>query len=266
MKARDRYTFGDNDRASARLRRLARLYEPETRELLRRHGTRAPRLAIDLGCGPGWSTRLLREVLSPFRTVGLDASERFVAEARRGHGAELEFLVHDVTRAPFPTPKPNLLLCRFLLTHLRLTCLQQVLAIWASVSAPGARLLIHETERLEADHPALRRYYELVDELQAHHGQALHVGRELEGCLATSEWKVIDSHSHLLEKPAAAMADLHLANLRTWREEEYARTNLDPRELEQLEGALERIARGTEHGGTVWNAARQIAAELRQGL
>jgi hypothetical protein len=51
--AANKYTFGDNLRASARLRRLAEMYEPESRELLRRSGIRAPRLAVDLvsvGC------------------------------------------------------------------------------------------------------------------------------------------------------------------------------------------------------------------------
>ena len=60
-----RYTFGDNEQASLRLRRLAEIYEQETRELLQRGGIHAPRLAVDLGCGPGWSTQLIRDVLNP---------------------------------------------------------------------------------------------------------------------------------------------------------------------------------------------------------
>ncbi len=257
--AKDNYTFGDNSRASARLRRLAELYEPETRELLERHGTRAPRLAVDVGCGPGWSTRLLHDVLTPVRTLGLDASERFVAEARCTHGPELEFMVHDVTVAPFPVPESDLLLCRFLLTHLRQP--ELALGTWASVSAPGARLLVHETERLEAEHPTLRRYYDLIAKLQAHYGQELHVGGRLEGCLAQTPWRLVESRPQMLEKPAASMAELHLANLRTWRADEYARKNFDPCELERLDASLERIASGVEDGGKVWNAARQIAAE-----
>jgi hypothetical protein len=54
------YTFGDNKEASHRLRRLAKLYEPETRALLELFfdsgEARTPQLAIDLGCGPGWTT------------------------------------------------------------------------------------------------------------------------------------------------------------------------------------------------------------------
>jgi hypothetical protein len=49
----NRYTFGDNNLASVRLRKLADLYEPETIWLLRRSPVVRPCLACDLGCGPG---------------------------------------------------------------------------------------------------------------------------------------------------------------------------------------------------------------------
>ncbi|HTJ41939.1 MAG TPA: hypothetical protein VL463_07565, partial [Kofleriaceae bacterium] len=62
MRERDVYTFGDNDVASARLARLAALYDPETRALVARAAQPPVALAIDLGCGPGWSTRLVHEI------------------------------------------------------------------------------------------------------------------------------------------------------------------------------------------------------------
>jgi SAM-dependent methyltransferase len=255
---KEHYTFGDNDRASARLGRLAEIYEPETRALLERSGARAIRLAVDLGCGPGWSTRLVRDVLAPARTVGLDASDRYVGEARRRHGPDVEFEVHDVTRAPFPIDAPDLLLCRFLLTHLRDP--EAALATWAAVAAPGALLLLHETESLASPHPALRRYYELLSALQAHYGQALDVGAKLDACLARSGWRVAESRAVPCEKPAAAMAGLHLANVRTWRHDEHARAAFDPHEIDRLEGSLERIAAGEEDAGAVANVLRQVVA------
>ena len=255
----NKYTFGDNLRASARLRRLAEMYEPESRELLRRSGISAPPLALDLGCGPGWSTRLLRDVLKPDRTIGLDASSVFIEEARARHDADLEFQVHDIVRIPFPVHAPNVMFCRFLLTHLR--SLGEVLAAWASVAAPGGLLIVHETESLEADHPALRLYYRLVEELQRHHGQALQVGAILEAGFAGSGWRLLENQRRLLEMPARDMAGLHLANLRTWRDEEYARRTFDVAEIAALETSLERIANGREDGGVVLNAARQIIGQ-----
>jgi len=227
--------------------------------LLLRSGISAPRLALDLGCGPGWSTRLLQDVLKPYRTVGLDASAAFVEEARTRHGADLEFEVHDVATVPFPVGAPNVMFCRFLLTHLRSPA--EVLAAWAGVAAPGAILVIHETESLEADHQALRLYYRLVDQLQRHYGQALRVGAILETAFAGSGWRLVENQRRLLEKPACDMAELHLANLRTWRDDEYAQQTFDSHDIAALEKSLERIASGLEHGGIVVNAARQIIAQ-----
>jgi SAM-dependent methyltransferase len=234
------------------------MYEPETRELLERSGVRDPPLAVDLGCGPGWSTRLLSGVLNPSRTVGLDSSPAFIAEAREKQGPGLEFEPHDVVRVPFPIPAPDVMFCRFLLTHLR--SLPQVLAIWAEAAAPGGWLIVHETETLETNHPALQRYYELLAQLQRHHGQTLAVGAILEGCLAGTGWRLIESERRLIEKPACQMAELHLANLRTWRQDEYAWQTFDHCEIDALEVSVETLVHGGDNRSVVFNGARQILA------
>jgi SAM-dependent methyltransferase len=253
-----KYTFGDNEQASLRLRRLAEIYEQETRELLQRGGVRAPRLALDLGCGPGWSTQLIRDVLSPDKTVGLDASDRYIAEARKQHPS-LEFEVHDIVRAPFPVEMPDILLCRFVLTHVR--AVAEVLRTWASVAAPGALLFVHETESMETENPSLRRYYEMVAQLQRHYGQTLEVGSILEACFENSGWRLRENRRLFLEKPADRMAGLHLANLRTWRHDSYASQAFDPSEVDRLEASLEQIALGLGNSGVIVNAARQIIAQ-----
>ena len=258
---RDRYTFGDTDEAGLRLKRLAETYETETRELLERGRVEAPELAVDLGCGPGWSTSLLRGFLNPVRTVGLDASERYVAEARRTHGPGLEFQVHDITRAPFPVKAPDVLFCRFLLTHLRSP--HDALAVWAGIASANCTLLIHETETLETDDPTLHRYYQLLAQLQQHYGQTLFVGRLLEQSLDGSGWRVIDDRRRALEKPVARMAQLHLANLRTWRQDDYALEAFDTAEIDALEASLSELSQDSAHGGMVTSGARQIIARRR---
>lgn len=258
MRDRDTYTFGDNDVASQRLRRLAALYEAETRALLARAVVRPVALAVDLGCGPGWSTRLLHEVTRPARTIGIDASFRYVAEARARNPA-LEFLVADIARA-LPVAGADLIVARFLLTHLADPA--AALAAWARAAAPGARLALHETEALSSAHAALTRYYELVAQLQAHHGQALGSGALLEGALAGTRWRVVESRALPLDKPAARMAELHVANLRTWRSDPFAREAFPARELDELDAALEALATGGDGAPPVRNVARQIVAEL----
>ncbi len=254
------YTFGDSDEASRRVQNLAKLYEPDTRSLLKRSEVHSPLLAVDLGCGPGWSTRLIQEVLSPQQTVGLDSSARYIDEARERYGETIEFKLHDITQVPFPTHSPNVMFCRFLLTHLPSP--GKVLAHWKQVAQTGALLLIHETESLESKNPSLRRYYELVGQLQEHYGQNLWIGAVLETCLKQAGWSVIDSIGLVLEKPAQSMAELHLANIRSWRNDEYASKSFNADEINFLEASLGRIACGMDNAGVVLNTARQIIARF----
>ncbi len=79
--------------------------------------------------------------------------------------------------------------------------------------------------------------------------------------LVEAGWTIVDSRALPLRKPSQAMAELHLANVRTWRQDEYARRAFDPTELDRLEASLERIAAREEDGGTVLNTARQIVAK-----
>jgi trans-aconitate 2-methyltransferase len=220
-----------------------------------------PELAIDLGCGPGWSTSLLQRALNSGRTVGLDSSERPIIQARRTHAPSLQFQVHDITRSPFPLKKPDVMFCRFLLTHL--TSLQDVLTLCAKTAALNAMLFIHETETLETDNPTLRRYYELVAQLQRHYGQALFVGILLEECLERSGWRLVENQRPILKKPVAKIAQLHLSNLRTWRHDEYARQTFDAAEIDSLEASLTDISEDSANEGIVMNAARQIIAQRR---
>jgi hypothetical protein len=150
------------------------------------------------------------------------------------------------------------LLCRFLLTHLRSP--QEVLASWRSVVSSGALLLIHENESLEADHQELRRYYELVGQLQKQYGQDLRIGESLPVHLAHAGWKVIVNDSPILEKPVRLMAELHLANIRTWRHDRFASELFDTAEIRELENALEKLASRPQSSGNVSNRARQIVA------
>jgi SAM-dependent methyltransferase len=91
-----RYVFADTEVAERRLALVAEVFAPMTTAFLRGAAAAAPELAVDLGCGPGHTTRLLASVVQSARTVGLDGSARFIEAARASAADGVEFLVHDV--------------------------------------------------------------------------------------------------------------------------------------------------------------------------
>ena len=253
------YTFGDNQDASRRLQRLAEVYEPETRDLLNAVHSEFNfgrfEVAFDLGCGPGWSTRLIEATLSPKRTIGLDSSEAFVAKARINQ-PQLEFIQHDVLLTPFPVGNADFIFCRFLLTHLPSP--HAALESWSRAARSGALLAVHETEALHSTHPAFSRYYEMVAKMQKHHGQELNVGALLTDAFSNTSWSPVCNESVVLEKSARDMAQLHLANLRIWGRNDFAMQAFDRHEMDQLENQLSAIASGSTEAGVVYNTAKRI--------
>jgi SAM-dependent methyltransferase len=253
----DRYTFGDGAVAADRLALLAATYEPSSARLLRMCASLAPQRAIDLGCGPGYSTRLLHAVVAPAATVGIDSSPEHVARARAAAPPGIEYAVHDVTVAPLPgAAPPDLLYCRFLLTHLRDPA--RVLRRWAAAAARRASLLVEETAEMSSPHPAFRLYYRLVGALQRHYGQELAIGRSVDGALVGSDWHVEIDVVRELSLPARRMALLHRLNLATWRHDPFARATFPARQLDELAAALDAIASGADAAPDVRHTMRQL--------
>ena len=150
----EHYTFGDGATAADRLALLAAAFEPSSARLLRLLGYLRPRCAVDLGCGPGWSTRLVHALLAPATTLGLEQSPEHVARAEATAPPGVSYRVHEVTDVPFPGEPPDFLYSRFLLTHLRDP--EAALAAWAEAAADDAVLALEETADIELRPPGVR--------------------------------------------------------------------------------------------------------------
>jgi len=256
----EHYTFGDSATASWRLALLAALFETSSARLLRMLSYRRPRQAVDLGCGPGWSTRLVHALLAPAQTLGLEISADHVARARAAAPPGVEYRVHEVNSVPFPGAAPDFLYSRFLLTHLRAPA--QTLTAWGEAAAAGALLVLEETAEIACPHPAFGRYYELVDELQASYGQSLRVGATL-AVPPGSAWATELDLCAPLALPAPRMARLHALNIASWRHDPYARASFDGGELDRLAAQLEAIAAGADAAPPVRLVMRQLVLARR---
>jgi SAM-dependent methyltransferase len=238
----DDYTFGTTPAAAHRLALLASLYEPESRALLARWAPHPTEHAVDLGCGPGHTARLLHEVTGAVRTTGVERSAEFAAMARADAPPGMDVVESDVTVDPLPVDPADVVHARFLLTHL--SAPSRALRNWAGLLRPGGVMVLLEVARLVSRDPVLGRYYEMVAELQAHHGQALDVGQRLAEIARGSGLELVHDRVRDWNPPTTAMAALHVLNLRTWRDGGYAAGAFDPDELDALDEALVEIARG----------------------
>jgi trans-aconitate 2-methyltransferase len=115
-----KYLFGDGGRAAQRLALLAHVFEESTRAFLLKAVEGKPsRLAVDLGCGPGFTTRLIAQAVQCDRVIGFDTSENFVRLASAIGSERVWFTTHDVTAVPFPCGDAEVIFGRFLLTICR---------------------------------------------------------------------------------------------------------------------------------------------------
>ena len=227
-----RYTFGDGDLAAERLGLVAEIFDPVSRAFLERAVPPGAELVLDLGCGPGYTTRLLAEVCRPQRTVGLDRSEHFTDLARRRYGGPgVEFGVHDVTAVPLPGAPADVIHARLLLAHLPDPL--GLVARWRSQLRPGGVLVLDEVEAMTPPPGPLRRYEDLVVALVAAEGGAMYAGPILAG---------LGGRCVEVDVDTAAAARMYGMNLATWRHEARRRGLASDAELDRLAADLAEVA------------------------
>lgn len=258
---RAHYSFGDAGSASLRLRRLAELYAPVSAALLGRATnllSTPVSLAIDLGAGPGHTTTLVAEITGAPRTLGFERSPLFCKEARGTARAGVDFIELDLCVTPLPCLQADLAFCRFLLTHLP----EPVTALrgWRGALRPGGLLVVEEVEGLRSSDPVLNRYYELIEGLQRHHGQQMHIGPHLEEYLRAAGFEIASSETRPAGIPAASMASLHRHNLENVRRDPWTMQHFSEALLDELAAGLARIEHETDDRTSIDNSLRQVIA------
>jgi trans-aconitate 2-methyltransferase len=252
------YAFQDTDQARQRLQILAEVYAQSTREFLQRLKPTS-RLAIDLGCGPGYTTRLLAETLAVEQVVGLDASERFIAYAQEGASSPISFFCHDVTAVPFPVGPADLIYCRLLLTHLQ--NVPEVIARWATQLHPAGLLLLEEVEWIQTRQPTFSRYLQIVDALLKHQENRLYIGQFLHELPEVPLLERRQSQVQHVQVTTANAARMFLPNLRTWRNQPFIQEQYSPAELNQLEEELIRLLKEDHKTDDIAWGLRQMVFE-----
>ncbi len=236
---RNAYQFGDSAVAAERLRLLAEVFAPSTREFLESLVTLEPRAILDLGCGPGHTTRLLAEVFPRAEVRGVDSSASFIELARQTPVARVSFDIADAT-APLAGGPYHLIYCRYLLTHLARW--KSAITAWSTSLRPGGLLAIEENDCIHSQQPAFSLYVDIVEAMLAAEGQELYVGAELG---RIEHWPSLSKRSSELVPIAVSNRDtarMFLMNLDTWRSKPFIVKNYPAAQLDRLRIDLARLA------------------------
>jgi len=206
------YSFGDSEIARERLALVADTFDAPTRRLLADLPAMQPRYVVDMGCGPGHTSALLRARFPHSEVTGLDVSIAMVEEAR-GRVPGGWFTVADVTQ-PLRLPA-DVVYARLLLGHLSDPA--TALAHWAAAIRPPGLIVCEEPVRYRSDNPLFLRYEAAVTAVVAARGATLWAGPALDsdppGCTRTLD--------RVVEHPVRAgrAAAMFWRNAVTWSDE-----------------------------------------------
>jgi SAM-dependent methyltransferase len=254
------YAFGDTDIAARRLELLAHVFENSTRAFLREASATslglAQNLAIDLGCGPGFTTHLIGRTLGFSRVVGLETSQRFIELARATASARISFELHDVCCVPFPTGTADMIFCRFLVTHLADPA--DALAKWATQLNPGGLLMLEEVERIDTVHPVMSTYVGIVKAMLQSQSNTLYAGPLIAELDTLQGLQNLASEVRRVAVINSDAAGLFRLNLRAWKEHAFIRENYSEKMIRDLDSALEAIARERGRESDIEWSMRQV--------
>ena len=255
----EKYLFGDTDLAAERLEVLAGVFAASSKVFLTNADTSPPRLAVDLGCGPGYTTFMLADTLKCAQTVGLDNSEHFVGLASKTATDNISFRVHDVTAVPFPVAPSDLIYTRFLLTHQSEP--ERLIAKWATQLCPGGRVLLEEVDSINIKVAVFAEYIEIVKAMLADSGHDLYVGPRLDATPAPDGFVRRSSQVARVAVTNDLAAKMFSMNIQTWKHNAFVQQNYSPASIRKLEQNLTDLAKKpTNETGIEWRL-RQLVYE-----
>lgn len=255
-----KYTFGTDDAGASRLEGIGSVFNPLAATFIQQHlDHHSCEAAVDLGCGPGFTTDMLAHATGCSQVYGLDGAAHFLQLAA-ARFPNYTFIQHDLTQIPFPV-QADVMYVRFVLSHL--PDVVQTVNRWLTALKPGGLLFIDETEAVETEVDVFRRYFELNIGMIATQGAKLWIGAELAD--GNYEAEVVSSTCESILVPNYQAAAWFLPNVQTvWLTDPYVRAQLSAGEQQHIEAEMVQIiTAGDSRLQNTWKMRRLV---LRQQM
>jgi SAM-dependent methyltransferase len=194
------YVLGTHDAEIERLGVQHRVWRPRMLDACRRAGLTVGRTAVDLGCGPGYATLDLAEIVGSSGHVhAIDRSDRFLAAL--GARLRAQGITHvstygrDLDEEGWPEIQADLVWCRWVAAFVRQP--RAFVDRMRGLVRPGGRVVMHEyldysAWRLLPDAPEFEAFVEAVIAAWRQAGGEPNVGRDLPGWLEDAGFRVDD--------------------------------------------------------------------------
>jgi ubiquinone/menaquinone biosynthesis C-methylase UbiE len=249
-----KYTFGTSKTAAQRLEEIAKFFNPLAADLIKHHIQSRPAVAMDLGCGPGFTTDMLAEATRANEIIGLDSSKEMLSYAIARY-RNYKFIEHDIANTPFPF-RSNIMYCRFLLSHL----LDPVSVInkWITQLNDNGMIIIEELERIKTESDLFNTYISTSDRIVKSQGASLHVGE----LIATGKYDakmLLNDCSTLAVKDSQAASWFYPNTITIWRNNPVISSIHRLDKIEDISNSLKEIMNSKSNQSTItWYMRRMI--------
>jgi SAM-dependent methyltransferase len=141
------YVLGTHDAEISRLHLQHGIWQALVHDCWARAGIKPGQHVIDIGCGPGFASKDLADVVGPTgRVTGIERSERFISYAdalcRQSNHDNVSFLKADVMLDDLEVRDADAVWCRWLAIFVSDPAL--LVRKMAAALKPGGRLVFHE--------------------------------------------------------------------------------------------------------------------------
>lgn len=175
--------------------------------------------SIDIGCGAGKITKLISEIASPAKAVGVDINQERIDYARNNYkNINLEFIVGDIYKLPFKDNRFNFVFCRFLFEYLKDP--KKAFKEMVRITKDGGMIVVIDIDGHFLNHyPISKRLYsdlkKIIYILEKKYGFDSQVGKKLYYYMKSFNLRnievEIDSYQKIIGKP-------DLISLNNWKQ------------------------------------------------